>query len=123
MLIVIVQVILNFPPFLHFSQLFFIVDKINGVVIGLWIGQFSPSIDEDAMLRTLKLLTEDEAPYWPTLKEISVLQHAGIAPEFWMRRKLINKSAQSFAPLKSFTAHLRDLRGEDLSLGISNQEV
>ena len=89
----------------------------------MWTGQFSPSIDEEQMLRTLTLLTEDELPYWPTLKEISVLQHAGIAPEFWMRRKLINKSVQAFAPQKSFAAYLRDIRGQDLASGIANQEV
>ena len=123
---------MNFRVYLNFRGIFFVyifvyfLDKtLDGFPVSIYRGHLSPGISEDEMLRTLRLLDEDESPFWPTMKDITEMRRAEVSVDQIIKRKLINRQSLSFAPKLSLAGHLRECgRGKKSDSGcVSNREA
>ena len=116
---------LNFRAFFFvYIFVFFSVNEYNGVALSLFRGHFSPSINEDEMISTLRLMDDEEAHFWPSLADIIECKKKEISADLIFRRKLIHKQALSFNPSVSLVAHLREqTRGNSDKAGVSNKEM
>ena len=102
----------------------FLAQVVNGLAVSVQKGHLSPSINEDAMLRSVVLLDSFELPYWPSMEEISQLRKAEVSLEFILRRKLVNKKIGNLSAPISYIANLREIsRCEKDETGVSNKEM